>query len=193
MAIPQGGSYVCVTKYNVGDFVNGIGVDIPPSATVQVENANGTRCGSSTSYNGKCCWKGNTSETGQCNSANGSYSGCTRTVCTWAAANAICSALGGSLPTGDELIDYAMNYSKGKNNNGLQFCDSSSGKGSSQCKYIAGPCVGAHENQCRPEKPWANLDVPATSAWFMALENGVASTGHGIKTLPRSVRCKFSP
>ena len=67
-----GGTHYCITKYNIGDIA---GLDLPASG-ITVVNA-GLGCNSSETQ--FCCFSGTTST--KCNSNNGSYSGCGRTVC----------------------------------------------------------------------------------------------------------------
>ena len=101
-----------VTKYNMGDH-----------AKTQIPSGSESGCKKTTSTN--------------CNSNNGNYSGCQRTVCTWEAANAICANYKQDnktwrLPTTSEMSSWAQ-YSTGKGENGLMLCDSSSVATSSYC------------------------------------------------------------
>ena len=99
----ENGKNLCVSKMNPPDL------EIINTSYFQVAVVPAD----STSTSSKVCWKGFTVYGGDhCSSlANGSYSGCTRTVCNWEAANEICKnwAPGNSkkgswrLPTLEEL------------------------------------------------------------------------------------------
>jgi len=86
-----------------------------------------------------CCWSGTTST--ECNSNNGSYSGCTRTVCDWRAANEYCSKLTylgkfWRLPTSNEWASIGTklsNISIEKGTEGIMLCDHRSGYSSARC------------------------------------------------------------
>ena len=168
-----------IYKYNAGDEG---GPEIPD--TVKVVNA-GTSC------SGDCCWKAtdtkNTSSS--CTSvgnSNSTYSGCTRTMCTYNAAVKICSAIGWRLPKASEGREwYALSANLGKA--GLQLCDdSSSNYKNVMCQTGNNPlCLGGYSNYCRPGILWAQ------SADYIELTNGAISTSSwssytGIAT---SVRC----
>ncbi len=84
-ASQNGGNTACVTKYNVGDIPSATNGGIASSVT---RVSAGTNCSANS-----CCWQGQTSPSGKCDSSGTSYSGCNRTVCTWYAANASCTAL----------------------------------------------------------------------------------------------------
>ena len=85
---------------------------------------------------GRCCWQGKTAD--HCSAYKAyDYDHCTRTVCTWEAANAICANYKQDnktwrLPTTSEMSSWAQ-YSTGKGENGLMLCDSSSVATSSYC------------------------------------------------------------
>lgn len=149
------GEKYCYTKYNVGNSTStgGLEIDAPPDA-VKMVTADG-----STSCSGKCCWKGTTSTT--CNSTNGSYSGCTRTLCNFAAANTICDNLilngfsDWTLPTQyQQKIITQGTYSIGLGDDGAQFCDKEANYNSSQCSSRSGYCVGGVSNNCWPFYVW---------------------------------------
>ncbi len=109
-----GGKNTCVTKYNVGD-TNGPTI----ASSVYTVTAGGTTCKAT-----ECCWRGTTSTpcmgVGSWNGHSTSYSGCNRTLCTWAAANASCqswapngtSAGDWRLPTQNEMKGWANNIER---------------------------------------------------------------------------------
>ena len=175
-ASQNGGTAACVTKANVGDtYMNG--PEISSSAGVTVVKA-GQTCGSSSIYSSKCCWLGNnvgktSSDCGASGNGNSTYSGCKRTVCTWAAAKSACenwaptTATKGKwrLPTRNELSVWANNISaiqKKQGKNGLELCDYYSGYGSVRCNYNSYACSGAENDYCHPTYVWS-LDEYGTS------------------------------
>ncbi len=123
-----GGKNLCVTKYNVGD-TNGPTI----ASSVKTVTAGGSSCSAN-----ECCWKGTTSSnciaSGSWSGHTTSYSGCTRTVCNWNAANASCqswapngtSAGDWRLPTQNEMKGWANNIQRVSTylgSDGLQLCD----------------------------------------------------------------------
>ena len=177
-----------VTKYNMGDNTD---TTIPTSAGVTVV-ATGKTCGSDSNYSTKCCWKGGTSGT-KCDSANGSYSGCNRTVCNWAAANAICANYkqGGKtwrLPTSSELLNWST-YSKTKGNNGLMLCDNYSDYLSAYCNSF-NSCPGSNFGDCHPYYVWSGTIQNSTRAYSYYLRKGSwDSPNYIFRTSAFSVRC----
>ena len=162
------GKNLCVTKYNVGD-TNGPTI---ASSVSKITAGSGTCSGTS------CCWQGTTSSTcdtsGSYSGGSTTYSGCTRTVCTWAAANASCQAWAPTgtkagdwrLPTQTEMAGWkskidsessSTNYiSKYRGSNGLQLCDYySSSYGSPRCYYRSGGCSGSYNDNCNPYYVWS--------------------------------------
>jgi len=122
---------ICMTKYNIGDKTE------LPIASVVTAVAAGSACSSSaTKY---CCWQGITAST--CDSLNGGYSGCTRTVCDWRAGNENCSKLTylgktWRLPTSEEWLSIKQQISSisiGQGIDGLMLCDYYSGYSSAVC------------------------------------------------------------
>ena len=158
----SGGKNLCVTKYNVGD-TNGPTI---ASSTTTVTAGSG-----SCSVN-ECCWRGTTA--GNCTASGSwsghstSYSGCTRTVCTWAAANASCqswapngtSAGNWRLPTKSEMIGWANNIERVSaylGSDGLQLCDHGpSSYGSVRCSIYNYRCSGASNGNCYPYRVWSS-------------------------------------
>ena len=177
-----------VTKYNMGDNFY---TKIPSTAGVTIATTYGS-CGTSTNYSAKCCWQGVTSGY-SCDSANGDYSGCNRTVCNWAAANAICAKYSQDgrtwrLPTTSEMSNW-LDYSKGLETNGLMLCDFSSKKSSSYCNY-SGSCKGALSNGCYPASVWSGSILNSTMAYSYELNMANLKGPNGsYNTYGFSVRC----
>ena len=163
-----GGKNLCVTKYNVGD-TNGPTI----ASSVTTVYADGATCSAN-----ECCWKGTTS--GNCTASGSwsghttSYSGCTRTLCTWYAANSSCQAWAPSgtsagdwrLPTSNEMKGWKSIIKNESNGNGkitrylgsdgLQLCDYySSIYGSVRCNYTD-RCSGAYNGLCGPYFVWSS-------------------------------------
>ena len=168
----SGGKNTCVTKYNVGD-TNGPTI----ASSVYTITAGGTTCNVT-----KCCWRGTTSSScaasGSWSGHSTSYSGCTRTVCTWAAANASCqswapngtSAGDWRLPTQNEMKGWANNIQRVSTylgSDGLQLCDYLSySYGSVGCNYT-NRCSGAYNGYCYPNYVWSS-----PSGYYFRLSNG---------------------
>ncbi len=141
---------LCFTKRNMGDTAI---LKIP--STVIIAQASGAD--SCYSASEKCCWQGATSIL--CDSGNGSYSGCNRTVCNYSAAQEICNnfKFGGKnwrLPTKDEIYNLVAKNSIGIGDNGLMFCDHDSGYASAYCGYENTVCNGAVNNTCKVYISW---------------------------------------
>lgn len=141
---------LCVTRRNIGDSNT---YPIPSGIGATVVSA-GTSCSG-----GSCCWQGQTADA--CNSENGDYSGCNRTVCRYNIAPTICSNLNlgygytWRLATEDEYR-YMENYSRNLGNNGLQFCVDKSGFGLARCEHNFNACPGAESDNCRPYSHWTS-------------------------------------
>ncbi len=205
-ATQNGGTAACVTKANVGDsYNNGPDLDkIKSSAGITVVNA-GTSCGSSSDYSSKCCWLGNNigGTSGSCSSdenSNSTYSGCYRTVCTWAAAKAACEnweSVSGTkgkwrLPTQSELSAWGGNISVIQTNqgkSGLELCDYNSGYGSVQCYYYNGACPGSYNGGCYPYIVWSSDESSSSNAYYHALSSGSFYSNSNYKTYAYSARC----
>ena len=169
----SGGKNLCVTRYNVGET---LGPTI--ASSVSTVTAGGTTCNAT-----ECCWRGTTSQ--QCTKIGSwdehitSYSGCTRTVCTWAAANASCqrwvpngtSPGDWRLPTQNEMKGWANNIEKVSTylgSDGLQLCDYySSSYGSVRCGYYP-RCSGAVYDTCYPDDVWSS-----PSGYYFSLDDGI--------------------
>ncbi len=158
----DGKNNVCVTKYNMGD--NGL----PISGVSQLSV--GSSC--STSDTGNCCWKGQTATLGQCGltgNKGADYSGCSRTVCQWYAANTICrnyapegTSVGSwRLPNEAEAKGWIGNFNflnVNRGIDGLQFCNdhgTNKADGFVQCNHISN-CIKASYNHCIPAITWIN-------------------------------------
>ena len=141
---------LCITRRNMGDSLM-----LPIPSTVNVATAGNDYCYSNSQ---KCCWKGKTSD--YCNTnANGNYSGCTRTVCNWDAAQEICAKFNYAgktwrLATNTERANWGIN-SINLANNGLMLCDYMSGLKSESCPTMS-YCNGAFKNECAPWRIWGN-------------------------------------
>ena len=157
----SGGKNTCVTKYNVGD-TNGPTI----ASSVYTVTAGGTTCNAT-----ECCWRGTTSSpctaSGSWSGHSTSYSGCTRTVCNWQAANSSCQAWAPSgtsagdwrLPTNNEMTGWSSNISKVSTylgSDGLQLCDDgSTSYGSLRC-LETDRCSGAYSGNCYPDNVWSS-------------------------------------
>ena len=140
-----------VTKYNMGDRPV---LTIPSTVTVLT-------AGNETCKTSKCCWKGQTAYIDYCDSNNGGYNGCKRTVCNYAAAREICAKfdLDGStwrLPSYTEMSTWKK-YSFGAGADGLQLCSNTSSSSSdwARCDY-GGSCRGSYNGDCYPGYLWTN-------------------------------------
>jgi len=164
MEITLNGNKVCMTKYNIGDKT-----ELPIASGVTTVTAGSGSCASSsTKY---CCWKGTTSNS--CDSANGGYSGCTRTVYDWRAANESCNMLTylgrtWRLPINaemeslkDKLYEVTINLGL----DGLMFCDRHSGYASAVCTDAV-LCSGSPQNYCDPYDIWASYASSTTASHY---------------------------
>jgi len=177
---------LCVTKYNIGDKEE---FPIP----ITVSKVTYTSCNSS-----KCCWTGTTSD--DCNSYNGGYNGCTRTVCTWGAAQELCSQLTymnktWRLMTNDEMIALknlgVKNISKGKGVNGLQLCDLNYDSSSARCNYSS-RCTNSttsYATYCYPSLVWGESYNSSTGYTLELSSGSLISEGKKPFYQGLSVRC----
>ena len=186
----SGGKNTCVTKYNVGD-TNGPTI---ASSTTTVTAGSGS-CSAN-----ECCWRGTTSNgctaSGSWSGHSTSYSGCTRTVCTWAAANASCqswapngtSAGDWRLPTQNEMKGWANNIERVSTylgSDGLQLCDGGSAYGTVRCNNYPYHCSGADSGHCGPDVVWSS-----PSGCYFGLDNGSFYGPYGGSArYARSARC----
>ena len=178
--ISAGGKKLCVTQYNMGDDAS-----FPLSGVTTVST--NTYCMGSSA----CCWKGTTSSI--CNSDNGGYNGCNRTVCTRYAAEIVCANLKYDnrtwrLPTADELASFAS-YSINQSSSGLMLCDNYSGYGSARCDFRRGACSGANSDFCFPRHVWSGTLRGSSNAYYYYLTKGSWCRGSGYRSGARTVRC----
>lgn len=176
-----------VTRFNMGDNKK---TAIPSEAGVTVV-ATGKTCGSDSNYSTKCCWQGSTSGS-SCDATNGDYSGCNRTVCNWAAANAICASYKQDgrtwrLWTSGEMGNWLTN-SKAKGNEGLMLCDMYSGNSSARCGS-SNSCPGASNGGCYPHNIWSASLYITTNAYSYNLDSGNWYKPTYYRTRACSVRC----
>ncbi len=188
--ISADGKEFCVTQYNIGDSdkfpADILGVDLIPSTSIECQVDS-------------CCWQGETSSS--CNSENGSYSGCNRTVCTQYAAEILCNNLtyGGlswRLPTKNELAGFDPDTnSKNKGASGLLLCDSTSGYGSARCSYIGGSydnkrCEISDSRVCNPYYVWSSTLNGSSYVYTYYLSSGSwKSLDSSSRQSAYSVRC----
>lgn len=195
----QGGP-ACVTKANVGDTSYG-GPPVKNVGGITVVGSS-TTCGSYGDDSIKCCWTGSNGNT--CSSAkDGSrYSGCSRTVCTWYAANAACKNFAPTyntkgkwrLPTTGEVSSWGATFDTVNNgNDGLRLCGQGTyyydskfaicdlGTISSYCK------IGndSYSGQCQPDTLWAD-----GANYFWLINDQINdSYNSSSETVARSARC----
>ena len=196
----NGGKAACVTKANVGDTYR-YGPEISSATGVTIVNS-GASCGSGD--NSKCCWLGNNGEStsNYCeDNGNGdsTYSGCKRTVCTWAAAKSVCEnwePVEGTkgkwrLPKNEELAAWGRSISAINRNQGfagLQLCDRYSGYGSVQCMgYKA--CLGTTDGMCNPLYVWSGTEASSNQARYYYLQSGNFSADYDSINRAFSARC----
>ena len=196
----NGGKAACVTKANVGDTYR-YGPEISSATGVTIVNS-GASCGSGD--NSKCCWLGNIGEStsNYCeDNGNGdsTYSGCKRTVCTWAAAKSVCEnwePVEGTkgkwrLPKNEELAAWGRSISAINRNQGfagLQLCDRYSGYGSVQCMgYKA--CLGTTDGMCNPLYVWSGTEASSNQARYYYLQSGNFSADYDSINRAFSARC----
>ena len=175
---------LCITRKNMGDSTT---LKIP--STITIVDASGDYCYSQSE---KCCWKGTT--TTSCNSNNGFYSGCNRTVCNYSAAEEICAKFNYAgktwrLATKDEAdtwSDFNFNFL----NNGLMLC----GAGASTniyatCNDGREKCKGAYGNSCIVRYYWLGDLFSTLYAYAVSNYYGNLSTVTTMKTYGASIRC----
>ena len=210
----NGGSGVCVTKYNGGDPN---GPKIPSSVRT-------VTAGSKSCDDKACCWQGTTVIKATATDINpgdsygksyttcttvGGYSGCTRTVCTWYAADDICKnhsingVSGWRLPTTDEmsawariekLALYGFGYDISFWAEDMLLCN----WGGARWDYFAmcnpkvsdGLCKGARSDDCGPYGLWSGTPGDNKDEyWGIELSN--IFTAHRVNDYNEaySVRC----
>lgn len=179
-----GGKDLCVSKFNAGD-PNG-----PPLYDdIEIRQATAPS-GSTLDDSAKVCWQGST--TNKCivsSSAatyNFTYNSCTRTICTFEAAQAICKKYGWRLPKYSELLGWNNNFTyvtKYMGERGLQLCGHTS-NWHPQCDHVGG-CKGSNGNSCMPDALWYE-NSPTKVA---VLGNDILQFESARPTSTASVRC----
>lgn len=188
------GKEMCMTKYNIGDGPED-GEKLPIASSVSQRYANSTMTCDIT--NDKCSWSGTTASTG-CGKGNEEYSGCTRTVMNWTAANDSCNALSyrglsWRLPTGEELNDLKAQinlYVINKGTSGLMLCAH---------EYYNGSLCPHKRIQVDTSYMQTTIDAFPTELWGSVANNSqyynfrFQSTFADVQTRPNeyafSVRC----
>lgn len=173
---------ICAAKFNAGD-ANGL--NIPNEVTIK--NTISSDAVDGGIHAQAICWKGD--NTAGCDAANGGYSGCNRTVCTWYAAKKICESHGWRLPTSDEMANWA-GYSVGKGSSGLQLCDRDSNHGSARCQH-ARRCPQADYGNCYQHCVWNSETDGSLNAYDYCLTDAgwPRLKGPHHVSLAVSVRC----
>ena len=172
---------LCITRRNMGDSTT---LKIP--STVTTAQAGSEYCYSTE----KCCWKGATSGT-HCDSSNGDYSGCDRTLCNYAAAKEICAKFNYEgktwrLPTASETNLWG-NATVGLGSNGLMLCTQGVVSGFSYCSEQA-QCKGVGKNICYPRAVLIKNGGNVTFSLGVFIP-GVESTDEAYHHVGYSVRC----
>lgn len=161
---------LCVQKYNAGDLG---GLSIPSG--IALSSVTSANSGVGKHYD-MICWRGRTSN--GCDSKAGDYSGCNRTVCTWTAANKICTAHGWRLPSIAELRTF-FSYRE------LQMCDRASSS-STYCAIKSG-CERSQDGNCIASDVWSSERPNNYSTIF--LNQGSLQQHESYSSNAYSVRC----
>ena len=178
---------LCITRRNMGDSGT---LSIPSNIRI-AQAGSGEICYAQSE---KCCWRGPTANQSYCDSANGNYSGCNRTVCNWEAADEICKNFNYAgkkwrLPTKEELTDLGYYYSIGIGADGLMFCDYFDGHNSARCRDAVS-CPGAQSETCQPRVVWSGSENTSLEAYVVHLRDGIWTNNQIMqKANPYSVRC----
>ena len=157
-----------------------------PLTGVSVVSSPSKRCGS------YCCWQGSTAS--RCDSINGDYSGCNRTLCTHYAAKKVCENLNYDnrswrLPTLNELQRFGA-YSINKGSSGLMLCNDNAGYGSTRCYFRQNSCkVSSSWADCDPHDVWSATTQDSSLQWLCYLLDNTWGVATNIKTHAASVRC----
>ena len=172
---------LCYTRKNMGDSLM-----LPIPYTVNIAQTGSDYCYSQSQ---KCCWKGTTAT--PCDSNNGSYSGCERTVCNWNAANEICTKFNYAgknwrLAYNAEMHNWGI-YAVNLGDNGLMVCDYAAGYGLARCVGNK-ICYGAYNNECTPQRIWGEKKDDY-DAYMFSSGQGVTSVYGTSKYSAYSVRC----
>ncbi len=166
----------------------------------------GTKCPDSVAAGALCCWVGQTAT--EYNSANGGYSGSSRTNCQWNAAHYICSnwkpvatsgASTGRLVTAAEINGWSAGIAAGKLNKyhsgygdsanypGLNLCCDGN-YGEAKCSMSAN-CIFSSAANCHSHVIWGNSPSPnvAVSGHFSG--GGIGASTSYNASYPFGVRC----
>ena len=181
-----------ITKFNMGDKTS---LPIPSSVTILTAGSSSGVCNS-----GKCCWQGTTATT--CDSYNGGYNGCTRTVCNWDAAREICARFelnnqNWRLPVFAEMSGW-QNYSNNQGANGLQLCNTTTATQTAYttCQQRSNSCYGSYNKICYPAYVWSGDNYPSGNYFYVYTYylSGVNWTSNNsfIGGYAASVRCVAS-
>ena len=174
---------LCVTRKNMGDSLM-----LPIPYTVNIAEAGSEYCYSQSQ---KCCWKGTTGI--NCDSNNGGYSGCTRTLCNWEAAKEICAKFNYAgktwrLATIDEAETWGV-ATLGLGQNGLMLCNHSTIRNDlARCNdsYV---CNGSYSNGCIIRRV-SLAETSTTGVGSVSFEFGNFEVVKNYnKTYAASVRC----
>ena len=174
---------LCITRRNMGDASM---LAIPSS--VSIANTNSDYCYSNIQ---NCCWKGQTGGS-SCNSENGGYSGCNRTVCNYRAAKDICAKFnyGGKvwrLATKEEAEKWKT-LTIGLGENGMMLCNQTTISGIAKCAESTA-CKGAKENRCIARVNWLDSNTDSEYAPSIVIDAGNFSFTTNGKANGASVRC----
>lgn len=145
---------LCVTKFNAGDpggpaIDTSYGITRVPTSTIECKSPNA------------CCWVGDTAD--NCSAGSYGYSGCTRTVCNFIAAQTICSTFhpdgttGWRLPNSTELQSWSLAYYTVLET--MQLCSVNPHTTGAACGDNYTNCLGAHmatQNHCYPARIWGS-------------------------------------
>ena len=187
---------MCIMRENAGDSTN---FRLP--STVTLVNA-GSDCRNA---NNRCCWNASTS--GGC-TANTNYSGCNRTVCTYEAAQAICSFYKTNTPGNygihiastsslQGLLVHTTSYLS-TDNRSARACTRDGGTNMERCYLKDSPCkMKGTERRCTPYSFWSNENTNVNGSVLSLTVHLYNDTDFDIyssgKTIGRSVRCTFRP
>ncbi len=174
---------LCVTRKNMGDSLM-----LPIPYTVNIAEARSEYCYSQSQ---KCCWKGTTGV--NCDSNNGGYSGCTRTVCNWEAAKEICAKFNYAgktwrLPTPDEAQNW-FDASLGLAQNGMMLCNHASNDANLAKCNDSDICQGAYLNACYPRAIFTNTETSNDTVYTYGFSQKIFLISNHRKNYADSVRC----
>ncbi len=184
------GNNTCMTKYNAGDSG---GPTIPSG--VSIKTATSGAAGSSYHEN-KYCWKGTTGGMlGLCDNVNG-YSGCTRTVCTFPAASAICANLENTYKDTFWRIPVRSSFTSAGM---LNLCGINLGENQgklTKCDFALRCATAAVNAMCAPHITWAfGASCNGTKCFYLGAavdgENGNIEFKDWLPNIGASTRCEL--